>query len=140
MSNELSTLISDRTYQVDGQTVILSKPKWGQIATFAGIIEGLFAWWQTTEEDEDETPFISNLLKDSAQETRSGIEQILEICLRKNDFGESGFKAYIAEFEYDFIFALLIEIFEMNKQFFFETLAKVGIEPISQDGETSSKP
>ena len=140
MSDQLSTLISDRTYKVGEQTVILSKPKWGQIAIFAGIVEGLLAWWQVTEEDEDETAFISNLLKDSAQETRSGIEQILEICLRKNDFGAGGFKAYVAEFEYDFIFALLLEIFEMNKQFFFETLAKVGIEPISQDGETSPKP
>ena len=123
-SNELGILISDRTFKVGDQEIILSKPKWTEIAAFAGVVESLVSHYTTAEND---TQFITAILQDSAQEIREGINNILKMCLPSDQFGEGGFDTFIAQFTYDVVFALLFEIWDMNKNFFVKSLENLGV-------------
>ena len=128
MSNQLEILISDRTFTVGDQTVIVSKPKWSQIETFGSVVENLVSLWTDAKND---TEFIKAILKESAKEIREGINTVLNMCLRKNNF--QNISEFIAEFEYDVVFALLFEIVEMNKTFFTKNLARIGIKAAKEE-------
>ncbi len=128
MSNQLEILISDRTFKVGDQTVIVSKPKWSQIETFGSVVENLVSLWTDAKND---TEFIKAILKESAKEIRDSINTVLNMCLRKNNF--QNISEFIAEFEYDVVFALLFEIVEMNKTFFTKNLARIGIKAAKEE-------